>query len=193
MELIFVTGNALKFSMAQHMCSKHGITLVQNVADIDEIQGEDSELIARDKAQKAYDLVGKPVVISDDSWAFSGINGFPGPYMKSVNQWFTAKDFVNLTRDLTDRQVILSQYLVYKDEHETVLFQKDIRGTLLKEARGNYRSALLQVVALDSDDGKSMAEIYDADQAHTPERLAKHPEAWTELAEWYRKSHEKQS
>ena len=186
MELIFVTGNAQKFAVAEKLCSQNGIKLMQHVADIDEIQGEDPELIACDKARKAYELVGKPVVVGDDSWSFHGLKGFPGAYMKSMNHWFTAKNFADLTRDLEDRSVTLSQFLVYMDANQTKLFRKDSSGILLKEPEGMSLPASQQILAMDTDGGRSISSVFDAGEGDSPERLAKRPDAWNDLIAWHK-------
>lgn len=77
--LIFSTGNPEKFAIGSQTCRGYGIELSQNSLEIDEIQGEDAERIVRDKADKAYSLIGEPVIVSDDSWEIPGLGGFPGP------------------------------------------------------------------------------------------------------------------
>lgn len=184
MKLIFVTGNAFKFAMAQGKCAADGVELEQIETEIDEIQGDSPELIAKDKAQKAYEAIGKPVIVGDDSWCISGLNGFPGPYMKQVNNWFTAQDFINLTHDLEDRRITLTQYLVYTDGIETVLFSKGATGILLKEPRGESDMALWQVCAMDYDGGLSIAEAHAAGLDKDPKRIAAHPDAWGDMIAW---------
>jgi XTP/dITP diphosphohydrolase len=186
MELNFVTGNAKKFALAHAVCARKGVKLSQIVLDIDEIQGEDAEHIIRHKAQSAFDLVGKPVVVSDDSWHISGLNGFPGPYMKSMNHWFTTEDFINLTKHLKDRTATVVQLLAYQDELETVVFRKDAVGTILKEPRGHSYAPWRHLTAMEYDDGLTIAEVEAAGKLETPERLAKIPEPWTELLMWYK-------
>lgn len=183
--LLFATTNQHKFEMAQQICTKANISIEQVVIDIDEIQGEDPDLIVRDKAKRAYESTGKPVVVSDDSWAIHGLNGFPGAYMKSMNHWLRAQDFINLTHDLTDRRVTLYQHLAYQDELETVIFTSEIHGTLAKTPRGNTQPAFLQVAMLDIDNGHTLAEIYDAGKQHEKQRVSTQPDAWHEMAAWY--------
>src|ERR1700733_12593651 len=95
--LLFSTSNDDKFQTAQHTCQQYGIEMVQETADIVEIQSEDPEAVALDKAGKAFEHFKQPVVITDDSWGFLGLGGFPGVYMHSMNHWFSAEDFLHLT------------------------------------------------------------------------------------------------
>lgn len=182
--VLFATGNAEKFQIAQAVCEPLGLTLVQRKLNIDEIQGEDSEIIICDKARKAYELAGKAVIVSDDSWNIPGLRGFPGPYMKSMDHWFTPDDFLNLTRHLDDRRIILIQLLAYQDDTHQHVFRKEHVGTLLTEKRGRYGNPLQKVVAMPGDEGLSIAEAYDRGTIHADRDVAA---GWRQLVDWYQK------
>lgn len=187
-KILIATGNDFKFAIARANLTHFGIEAEQTVLEIDEIQGEDAELIIRAKAQAAFDALGQPVLVTDDSWNFSGLRGFPGPYMKSINHWFTPDDFIRLTRDLDDRLVTLEQWVAYQDEHECVVFRKDLPGTILTEPRGEYGAPLMKVVTLEGDDGLSISEMYDAGKAHDETRIAR-GSAWFQFGEWHQATH----
>lgn len=183
-KILFVTGNEQKFRLAQHVCDQFGFEIEQETSlDIPEIQDETGELIAKNKANAAFSQLQRPIVVTDDTWMIPGLKGFPGPYMKSMNHWFTAKDWLNLTRSLEDRTVILRQILVYQDEMEQVLFSVDIEGVLLTEARGTFSSAPSQEL-VSFDNGKhSIAEIFAAGKSSISERRT----SWHKFAEWLAK------
>jgi XTP/dITP diphosphohydrolase len=181
-KLLYVTGNNVKFRQAAFTCEPAGIDLEQTRLKIEEIQSETGEPVARDKATKAFAKLGQPLVTSDDNWMIPGLKNFPGPYMKSINDWFTPDDWLRLTRDLTDRRITLRQIVVYHDGDGQQLFSVDIPGILLKEARGKSPYAHATVTSF--DDGKhSNAEYHErgesaAQNHHTP---------WHEFAEWYKR------
>jgi len=156
------------------------------VLDIDEIQGEEPEVIIRDKAQKAFDELGQPVIVTDDSWAIAALGGFPGPYMKSINHWFSADDFMRLMKGKKDRGITLIQMLAYCDGLETVVFRSDIPGTIPEHPAGNYGPPIMKVVALDGDNGKTISEVYDDGKANELDRLHKRSDAWQTFATWYK-------
>lgn len=183
--ITFSTGNQQKFDIARAVCSPLGLELVQNTFDIDEIQGEDPEVIIRDKAQKAYEIVGGPVIVSDDSWNIPGLSGFPGAYMKSMDHWFRPEDFLNLTRSLTDRRIILIQMLAYQDAEHYQVFCIKHTGELLPEARGSDGKPLQKVVAMPGDGGLSIAEAYEQGTVHAERDVAA---GWRELADWYQQT-----
>jgi inosine/xanthosine triphosphate pyrophosphatase family protein len=181
-DLTFVTGNSEKFSIAHKVFAARGLSLQQASHDIDEIQGKDSEKIVKDKVQKAYENVGGAVLVNDDSWAFLGLDGFPGPYMKDVASWFSADDFINLTRALADRRVVLTQWIAYQDSSTQKLFKLEHTGEVLTEKRGNYGNSLQKVISMPGDNGKSVAEAYDAG-VDTSEREVS--EGYNAFLEWY--------
>jgi non-canonical purine NTP pyrophosphatase (RdgB/HAM1 family) len=178
-QLIFITGNQHKIRAAQHILHAFGATLESRKLDIPEIQSEDSEAIALDKAQKAFDIVQQPLIVNDDSWIIPGLRGFPGPYMKDINQWFTAEDFLRLTLPLKDRRVFLRQYVVYKDHDETHLIKVDIEGTLLTEIRGESENPNDQIISF-NEQGLSNAEA----RAQGVSVIAHKHTAWHELGAW---------
>lgn len=187
--ILIVTGNDFKFAIGKANLHHFNLEAEQAVLEIDEIQGEDPEVIIRAKAAAAFAALQRPVLVTDDSWSFSGLRGFPGAYMKSINYWFTPDDFIRLTRDLEDRLVTLEQRVAYQDEHECVVFHKDLTGTLLTEPRGEYGAPLMKVVTIDGDDGLSISEMYDAGKAHDEKRISR-GSAWFKFAEWYQQSHQ---
>jgi non-canonical purine NTP pyrophosphatase (RdgB/HAM1 family) len=185
-KLFFATGNTEKFRIAEAACKALGFGLDQAVLEVDEIQGEDSEVIALDKANRAFQALRAPVVINDDSWAIPGLNGFPGPYMKSVAHWLSAQDFLNLTRSLSDRRTILSQIIVYQDAHGTHTIKNEFTNTLLTEARGNYGTSWQKIVTVPSDNGLSVAEAYDKGASLRGREVTA---GWDQFAKWYSETH----
>ena len=153
--------------------------LVQQDIETIEIQSESGEPIARHKANEAFQKIQKPIVVTDDSWVIPALRGFPGPYMKSMNHWLSAEDWLRLTLPLEDREIILRQILVYQDAHEQVTFSVDIKGSLLKEIRGTAPYSHMTIVSL-NDGQTSMAETFGAGGSDT---FDKHT-AWHELATW---------
>lgn len=179
--LLCATGNIQKFALGQRAFARRDITLEQVSIEIDEIQGEDSEVILYDKAKKAFAIIGQPVLVSDDSWSIPALNGFPGPYMKSMNHWLSPEDFINLMQGKEDRTIYLEQRLAYIDDTEIVTFNKKIQGTIVEKPRGNSGPPIMRVVELE-DDGMTIAELYDNGIAN---KHGLKRDAWSDAAIWY--------
>ena len=183
----FATTNKEKLLIAQTVCSKFEITVEQASADIDEIQGEDPVPIVKDKARRAYELLAKPIVVSDDSWDIPALNGFPGPYMKSINSWFKSDDFLRLMEGIEDRTIILHQMLAYYDGDTMKVFKNDIKGKVIDKPRGkNEKSPNMTVTELDNDNGKTIAEVFEQGEKAVAERYLTLPDAWHLFAVWYK-------
>ncbi|MDB5181975.1 MAG: RdgB/HAM1 family non-canonical purine pyrophosphatase, dITP/XTP pyrophosphatase [Candidatus Saccharibacteria bacterium] len=182
-DLTFVTGNADKLSSAIQVSAVYGISLKQASPEVEEVQGEDPEHIARRKAEVAFELLRAPLVVSDDSWWIHGLNGFPGPYMKSMNHWLNTDDFLRLTAGLTDRSVTLTKLLVYQDEETQKIIRHDVQGQILTESRGNSNVPWAKLVVLNGDHGRTIAEVYeqkiDLDQRQSAQ-------VWHSFFEWYK-------
>lgn len=182
-----VTTNALKFAHAQKAFSQQGIPINQVPIEVDEIQSEDSKLVVRRKAEAAYQAHGSPIVVTDDSWLFEGLNGFPGAYMHSMNLWLTADDFVRLCAPLKNRKVTLGQYIAYYDGTTMKVFSNDLVGKVLAKPAGKPipKHAVLEVVSFDPEQGRSIAEMHEQHQGK-PFGDATH--IWHKLAEWLQSS-----
>ena len=184
MKLLCATTNPDKFGIGQVSLKPYGFDLEQVIIEIDEIQHEDATAIIEDKAAKAFSVLQKPVVVTDDSWSIAALGGFPGPYMKSINHWFTPEDFMRLMTGHTDRQIVLHQLVAYTDGIETVTFSKDLVGEILKEPRGIYGPPIMHVVAFPEDNGLTISELYDAEGARASSRLDSVDNGWHELGKW---------
>lgn len=189
-QITFVTSNNEKFKAAAIICKSAGIDLLRNSIDIDEIQGDDPEHIVRDKVEKAFLACGseQPVVVVDDSWEIPALGGFPGAYMKYVNQWFRPDDFLRLMSGITDRRAIMHQYLAYKDKQETVIFSTDIPGAMVTKQRGSHKETSATVIALDVDKGRTIAEIYEDGIEKNQQRYKDRGDAWYTFSAWFRQS-----
>ncbi len=173
--------------IAQTICAEAGLTVKPVALDIDEIQGEDPEVIVRDKARRAHEQLGMPVVVSDDTWDIPSLKGFPGAYMKSINYWFRPVDFLRLMDGIEDRRIILHQYLAYTDGNMTEVFRNDVAGEIANEARGkSEKSPNMTITVLDSDNGKTIAEVLDQDEDAVIARYKDRPDAWHGFVKWYK-------
>lgn len=158
MTINYATGNERKFSNAKAFFIPYGIEVKQLRLRIDEIQSEDALEITKAKAKDAYRIAKCPVFVNDATWIIPALNGFPGPFMKYVNQWFTPDDFMHLMQGKADRRIILRDTIVYIDESGETVFTRDHEGIILTQvAPFEYRHPSDVVVSL-SKDGTSLAE-----------------------------------
>ena len=174
----YITENKNKLESAKSFFEKYNIEIKQKVLPIYEIQSADGIEIATSKAQQVWEIIKEPLFISDSFWTISSLNGFPGAYMKYMNDWFSPEDFLNLMKDKKDRTIILRNTIVYIDKNNPHIFTNDYYGKILTEKyKGNYSYSLDAIVSF-SKDGKSIAEEIEN------RNFTEKDNCWLNLAEW---------
>lgn len=99
--------------------------------------------------------------------------------MKYMNEWFTPEDFLRLTKNLSNREVILTEAVCYKDGNTTKSITKNHIGTLLPDIQGKGLAAMTLVCL--SGDGVSVAEKLIQNIPAFDELPI-----WEEFADWYK-------
>ena len=129
--LVFVTGNELKFQVAAQALQGSGISLEQKSLPVPEIQSRHLEEIASWSADWACRQLSQSVVVTDAGFSIEALNGFPGPFIKFVNEWFSAEDYLSLMRDKPNRRVIAQDCLAYCQPGEKpIVFNKFYSGEM---------------------------------------------------------------
>lgn len=180
-QVLFSTGNSQKFTIGQTVCQEYGISLLQKDLQIDEVQSEEAEYVARKKAEHAYVAAKQPVLISDDSWAFLGLNGFPGTYAKSINHWLTPADLLRLLDGITDRRLLFTQILVYQEGQRQEIFKKETIGTALYEPKGKSGATTQKIVSFEPDE-KTISEKLDEGSYFSGTDTL---QVWHDFAQWF--------
>lgn len=178
--IYYVTSNKKKVLVAQRYLSKEGIEVVGKTLELEEIQSHSGDEIIKRKATQAFGAVNHPIIVSDHFWNIPALRGFPGAYMKYMNEWLTPDDFLNLMKPYSDRTVFLEEYLTYKDAKTEKTFFKKIQGEILHEIRGTNEQASRSIVTLRADK-KSIAKCWQ--EGISP---VDNYEIWSEFAKWYK-------
>lgn len=129
--LIYVTSNAIKFRVAAQALQNSGISLQQKSLNTPEIQSSRVEEIAEWSAIWASQHLNQPVVVMDAGFYIAALNGFPGPFIKFVNEWFSAEDYLNLMQGKNNRRVTIRDCLAYcRPNGKPAIFCKLHQGEL---------------------------------------------------------------
>ncbi len=179
--VLFATGNSRKIIEASTTLKPFGISVEQIDVAMDEIQHNDAAEIAKAKARAAYAAAGKPIVVSDTTWEIPALGGFPGGYMKDINTWLQAEDWLALMANHADKRIFCNEHLAYYDGTTLHHVVGSYEGRFITEARGREQSneAIEQVIILYGD--KTMAEQLAAgDIASASEELIH----WKQFGEW---------
>jgi XTP/dITP diphosphohydrolase len=179
MRLYYITGNKNKFATANKLLGPFDIEIEQKTLEIPEMQSDSIEDVAKDKAQKAFEIVKAPLFVNDSGWNISALKGFPGPYMKYINEWFEAEDFINLMKNYKNREVVLRQVIVYIDKNSMKIFSYDSAGKILDKPYSNGSIPSDRVISLSKDDFSIAEEkVKLGFSVHGEETL------WHDFANW---------
>jgi len=136
-EVTFVTGNQGKWEIARDIFKEYGVTLYQEKIETPEIQSLDVQEVASYSVSFAAEKYGKAVMKSDVGYYFNALNGFPGAFVKFINQSLTPDDILSMMRGKEDRSIILRECLAYAEPNkEPVLFISEEIGQIATEAIG---------------------------------------------------------
>ena len=173
----FVTGNIYKFQVAQKALEGTGIELVQEELDTPEIQSTSVEEISSYSAKWAAEKIGKPVAVTDAGYYIDALDGFPGPFIKYINQWLSSEDLIKLMEGQTNRKVVVREGLAYCEPgKDPVTFSGESFGTI----------ALRQVIT-DKPGSTSINEIFipvGFDKVETEISKEKMIEFWSNSDPW---------
>lgn len=131
MELFFVTSNENKLREVQAILE---FPLRQIELDIPEIQSLDVCEVVQDKALRAFQKVGKPVVVEDTGLYIHGLNGFPGALVKWVLKTVGASW---LCRGVSrDRSAHAKTAVCFCNGKNFEIFTGEIQGEISFESQG---------------------------------------------------------
>ncbi|MBX9830676.1 hypothetical protein K2X40_01865 [Candidatus Babeliales bacterium] len=142
-ELYYVTGNAGKFEEVERFLSTYApeIKLLQADVDLQEQQTDDQLAIALHKAQQAWDLLGKPLLVDDAGVYFDKYHKFPGTMTKFLYQGIGFDGIFKLVEHGDRARFFL--YLIYVDGPTSFhTFEGECLGQVVKPAVFNAHPRL---------------------------------------------------
>lgn len=175
--LYFITGNKNKISSAKLYLSQFNIEFEPKDLPLVEIQSKSIEEIAIHKAKSAFEMLKQPLFVKDDGWFIEGLNGFPGPYMRYVNEWFNADDFINLLKSKSNKTVTFHEVVCYTDGNQIKTFSGEIKGKIVNKPKGT--GVPFTTLCTFRNDNKTMAEAFHEGLPAFDDRTA-----WLEFVEW---------
>lgn len=184
--ILFATGNARKIHEARVTLAPFSIVVEPIKVQTEEIQHTDPTEITKAKARAAYLAIGRPVVVSDTSWAIPALGGFPGGYMKDISTWWQAKNWIDIMKRQSDKRIFCMEHVAYYDGSDVRHFVEKYEGYFVDEPRGRIDEAesFERVVVLYGNE--TMAEqLARGDHASAGESLGH----WQQFGKWYDKQH----
>lgn len=159
MKINYVTGNEEKFHIALKAFQDTGIELIQRKIHTPEIQHTEVSEIAKFSARYAWKQLKEPVIVNDAGFYFTGLNGFPGPFIKYINQWLKTEDILKLLEGKSDRGIIVKDCLAYCSAEGIVkVFENERRGTVAESVR-NYEGTMVEQLMIPENMSLTLSEL----------------------------------
>ncbi len=162
MNLIYVTGNLHK---AKYFAAMVGIELEHASIDLEEIQSLDLREVVADKARRAYEKCGKPVIVEDTKLVFKALGQLPGPFIKFFQQEIGHEGLCRLV-DGKDRTAFAGAAIAYYDGVETQIFESELEGEIVDHPSGGDTGFGWNVIFRPKGSKNTFAEMDDSEFKH---------------------------
>jgi len=168
--LVFVTSNVGKLREAESVL---GVALEHHALDLEELQSLDLEEVVRHKAAAAFERLGRPVLVEDTGLELTGLGGFPGPLVKFLLACVGPEGISAVARCFGDDAATARCVACASDGERTVLGIGAVPGRIAAAPRGSLGFGWDSVFVPDAGDGRTYAEMPEADKnAISHRRLA---------------------
>lgn len=175
--IVFTTTNKNKLKSANFFLAPFDIGVISTPVEVDEIQVSDPLVLIRDKVEKCYNILKKPVVSMDSGIFIEELGGFPGVYTKYIINTIGEDGLINLMKDKANKSAYVQRTIGYTDGNDVKVFFSRGYGKILLEKRGsngwNY-----DFIFLEKNTSKTLAEMSDEEKA-----LA-WGDSWEQLGHW---------
>lgn len=137
----YLTSNTFKFTIAKnYFDSRNDYELIQHTFDTPEIQAASSKEVARQAAVFAARKIGEPCIKLDVGFSISALNGFPGPFVKQVNEWLSEEDLLAMLENKDDRTAYFTDATAIGfPDGSSKVFVKNYKGKIAHA--GEYKTS----------------------------------------------------
>lgn len=112
-EIYMVTGNNGKWKVASEIFKKYDIELKHIKLETPEIQSHNVEDVSKYSAEWASKELGKAIIKSDVGYYIESLGGFPGPFLRYINDMLTSEQILKMLDKCTNRKVLLKECLTF--------------------------------------------------------------------------------
>lgn len=181
-QILFTTTNKHKIDSASLILERYGFIVKGIEVHIDEIQAEEPKKVATDKAEKAFKVIEKPLIVMDSGLFIEDLNNFLGVYTKYILETIGEKGLMALTKSLPNNCAYVQRTIAFTDGKDTKVFQSRGYGTIIQEQRGENGWSYDKIFLVKGKN-KTLAEMTDE------EKVKVWGDAWDKLGEWLRNKH----
>jgi len=133
MDFVFVTSNKNKLREAEQILGRK----IKNFdLDVPEIQSLSGKQVAIAKAQSAYKVLKRPVLVEDSGLYIKQLNNFPGPLVKWVAHAIGSKGIAKLITANQSREAYAELFLCLYDGKNSRVFSGKTLGKIALKPSG---------------------------------------------------------
>jgi len=169
MKIYYITKNKRKIERARKICQNTSIEIEQIQIETPEIQAIDSSEIAQYSVKFAGEKLGKPVIKLDVSFHINALNGFPGPFIKYINQWLKPEHILKMLENVEDRSCYWTDSLAFYNKGQIKVFTANEEGIIADEMRGENGWGMDKIF-VPKGQNKTKAELSDKERAEVCNR-----------------------
>jgi len=130
-EIIFASTNEHKLKEVAVILEPKGFKVLPGKANVIEIQSEDPVEVCEDKARKAFEQIGGPLLVDDAGLFVPRLKGFPGTMTSQVADTIGIDGFMKLCDDNEPAQ--FSSVVCYYDGDRMITSVGKVDGFLKKD------------------------------------------------------------
>lgn len=162
--VFLVTTNEMKFENAQYVLKKYGVNVKQVKMDLPELQSVDITQIAAYSAKYAGERLNAPTVKIDVAFEIRTLRGFPGPFVKYINQWLSPEKILQLMAFEEDRYAqFVDAVSFFTPGHECVSYRSTTPGQISFSVEGKNGWGIDKIFVPDGY-SKTLASLTDEEK-----------------------------
>jgi len=158
-DLIVVTSNKHKIAEINQIL---GTNYKVSKIDVPEIQSLNLDEVIEAKAKAAYEIIKKPVLVTDVSLEIKALNGLPGPFVKYFVQTLGAGRTAALLKNKTKKAKVTDALGLY-DGKQLKIFKGTLEGTISDSPKGDLGFGF-DVVFIPKGQTRTYAQMSDSEK-----------------------------
>lgn len=161
-KITYVTGNWAKIASAKQALEPLGYEVNNIKMETPEIQANDVSEVAMYSAKWAANELNRPVIKNDTGFFINNYNGFPGAYMKYMDDTLKEEGLLKLMEGIENRSCYLKEAIAYCEPGcEPVVFEGITEGSIALEPAGEYGWGIIDHLFIPKGESKTLGCFED--------------------------------
>lgn len=137
MDIYFLSSNRFKINEVKTILNMSGINVHSVSQKINEIQSDDMTEIALDKALKAFQQIGRPILVEQTGLLIKDFGNLPGGLTQIFWDSLQADKFSDIFSKIGSAEVTAKTVLAFCDGKQVHIFTGEVEGHIVCPPRGN--------------------------------------------------------